>query len=80
MTSYLDEVTGRAQPTAAHDELVRRAAGLREELWAHDAEFDRQRRLTDEAVAAITGAGLMRPLTPARAAGTRPGCARTWTW
>jgi 3-hydroxy-9,10-secoandrosta-1,3,5(10)-triene-9,17-dione monooxygenase len=44
--------------------LVKRSAGLREELWKHAAESDRARRLSGEVMAAITGAGLTRLLVP----------------
>lgn len=52
-----------------NDELVSRAAGLREELWKKAAESDRERRLSDEVVARITGAGLTRLMTPRRLGG-----------
>jgi len=55
--------------TTQHDELVERAAGLREQLW-HDAdECDRSRRLSDRDVEALTGAGLLRLMTPRRFGG-----------
>jgi len=51
------------------DELVGRAAALREQLWTDADEADRQRRLTERAFAAVTGAGLMRLMTPRRLGG-----------
>ncbi|MFC7303454.1 acyl-CoA dehydrogenase family protein [Streptomyces monticola] len=51
------------------DQLVARAAELRPLLWQDAEEADRSRRLTDRAVDAVTGAGLMRLLTPARFGG-----------
>jgi 3-hydroxy-9,10-secoandrosta-1,3,5(10)-triene-9,17-dione monooxygenase len=65
MTGHPAETIG----PVGHDDLARRAAGLRSWLWEHAAGFDRERRLSDEAVAAITDAGLMRLLTPARKGG-----------
>jgi 3-hydroxy-9,10-secoandrosta-1,3,5(10)-triene-9,17-dione monooxygenase len=50
-------------------ELVARAAALRDLLWDQAAECDRERRLTDAAVEAITAAGLMRLMTPRRFGG-----------
>jgi 3-hydroxy-9,10-secoandrosta-1,3,5(10)-triene-9,17-dione monooxygenase len=75
MTTYLEaqDATSTAQSPDGHDELVRQAAGLRAELWAHAHEFDKERRLTDAAVALISDAGLMRLLTPARAGGHEAG-------
>ena len=51
------------------DELVGRAAALREHLWTDAVEADRQRRLTDRAFAAVADAGLMRLMTPRRLGG-----------
>ncbi|MFD4539701.1 acyl-CoA dehydrogenase family protein [Streptomyces bauhiniae] len=45
-------------------ELVNQAAGLREELWKRAADSDRDRRLPDEVMARVTGAGLTRLLVP----------------
>ncbi|RCG23998.1 acyl-CoA dehydrogenase [Sphaerisporangium album] len=60
-------------PLPGHEELVGRAAALREPLWADAAECDRSRRLTDAVVEKITGAGLTRLLTPARFGGHETG-------
>jgi 3-hydroxy-9,10-secoandrosta-1,3,5(10)-triene-9,17-dione monooxygenase len=53
-----------ADTAAGHDELVGRAAALRESLWQDAGECDRERRLAGRDVAGITGAGLTRLLTP----------------
>ncbi|MFI6206011.1 acyl-CoA dehydrogenase family protein [Streptomyces sp. NPDC051041] len=50
-------------------ELVSRAAELREELWKSAVESDRARRLSDEVMSRITGAGLTGLMTPARLGG-----------
>jgi 3-hydroxy-9,10-secoandrosta-1,3,5(10)-triene-9,17-dione monooxygenase len=52
-----------------HDELVTRAAALRDVLWADAADADRDRRLTDRVVSDITEAGLLRLMTPPRFGG-----------
>ncbi|MEV6163374.1 acyl-CoA dehydrogenase family protein [Streptomyces sp. NPDC052052] len=46
-----------------------RAVELREELWKSAAASDRARRLSDELVARVTGAGLTRLLTPRKFGG-----------
>jgi len=53
----------------AHDELVERAAALREQLWEDAAETDKNRRLPDRGITAITDAGLIRLMTPKRLGG-----------
>jgi 3-hydroxy-9,10-secoandrosta-1,3,5(10)-triene-9,17-dione monooxygenase len=73
MTSYVDETISITTADPGHDELVGRAAALRAELWDAAPGFDAARRLSDEAAGAITGAGLMRLLTPARAGGHEAG-------
>ena len=50
-------------------DLVATAAALRDALWNDAAQSDRDRRLTDETVASITGAGLTRLMTPERFGG-----------
>jgi 3-hydroxy-9,10-secoandrosta-1,3,5(10)-triene-9,17-dione monooxygenase len=47
-----------------HDDLVARAAVLREQLAQDAAETDRNRRLTDRSIEGITHAGLLRLMTP----------------
>lgn len=51
------------------DELVGRAAALRELLWTDAVEGDRERRLTDRVYAAIADAGLLRMMVPRRLGG-----------
>ncbi len=51
------------------DELVGRAAALRELLWTDAVEGDRERRLTERVYAAVTDAGLMRMMIPRRLGG-----------
>ncbi|MEY9211722.1 acyl-CoA dehydrogenase family protein [Thermobifida halotolerans] len=51
------------------DTLVGRAEALREKLWEDAEESDRERRLTERAVSGVTGAGLMRLMTPKRMGG-----------
>lgn len=53
----------------SREDLVARAATLREQLWADAPEADRTRRLTDAAVDAVTAAGLNRLMTPWRFGG-----------
>ncbi|MEV6980305.1 acyl-CoA dehydrogenase family protein [Sphaerisporangium sp. NPDC051017] len=60
-------------PVPGDEELVARAAALREHLWADAAESDRSRRLTDATVEKITRAGLTRLMTPARFGGHESG-------
>jgi 3-hydroxy-9,10-secoandrosta-1,3,5(10)-triene-9,17-dione monooxygenase len=55
--------------TAGHDELVSRAAGLRETLWQDAAACDSERRLAARDLTGITQAGLTRMLTPRRYGG-----------
>src|SRR6476660_4517094 len=50
-------------------ELVGRAVALRKLLSNEAAECDRERRLTDISIKAITSAGLMRLMTPRRFGG-----------
>lgn len=57
-------------------ELVGRAAALRDQLWDAAEEADRKRRLSEKTVAALTGAGLTRLMTPRRLGGYQAG-ART---
>jgi alkylation response protein AidB-like acyl-CoA dehydrogenase len=52
-----------------HDELVGRAAALREDLWADASAGERERRLTDKVIDGITDAGLLRLMTPKRFGG-----------
>jgi 3-hydroxy-9,10-secoandrosta-1,3,5(10)-triene-9,17-dione monooxygenase len=52
-----------------HDDLVARAAVLREQLAQDAAETDRNRRLTDRSIEGITHAGLLRLMTPKRLGG-----------
>ncbi len=49
-----------------HDDLVTRAAGLREALWADAPEADRRRRLTEHCITKISDAGLTRLMTARR--------------
>ena len=51
------------------DDLVTRAAELRETLWTDAPEADRERRLTERSVAAISDAGLTRLMTARRYGG-----------
>ncbi|MFI1355897.1 acyl-CoA dehydrogenase family protein [Streptomyces sp. NPDC020898] len=51
------------------EELVGRAEGLRELLWQDAVECERERRLSDRVVAAMTEAGLLRLMTPRRLGG-----------
>ncbi|MFD0488442.1 hypothetical protein ACFQ0O_16975 [Saccharopolyspora spinosporotrichia] len=51
------------------DEAVRRAAGLRAVLADHRATGDQERRLADEALQALTDAGLFRAWVPRRFGG-----------
>jgi alkylation response protein AidB-like acyl-CoA dehydrogenase len=55
--------------TPGHDDLVARAAVLREQLAQDAAETDRNRRLTDRSIDGITHAGLLRLMTPKRFGG-----------
>jgi alkylation response protein AidB-like acyl-CoA dehydrogenase len=65
MTITADRVSQLSEaPVPDHDELVSRAAALRDGLWLDAATCDRERRLTDEAIAGITDAGLTRLMTP----------------
>ncbi|RFU86793.1 acyl-CoA dehydrogenase [Streptomyces triticagri] len=68
-TGPTTRTTGTTATTPAHAELVARAASLRDDLRNNAAEADRERRLTDRAVAAVTGSGLMRLMTPKRHGG-----------
>lgn len=52
-----------------HDDLVARAAVLREQLAEDAAETDRNRRLTDRSIEGITHGGLLRLMTPKRLGG-----------
>lgn len=52
-----------------HDELVGRAAALREGLWSDAHLTERERRLTDRVIDGIVDAGLMRLMTPRRFGG-----------
>lgn len=55
------------------EELVERAAALRPVLEARQAEGDRERRLTDEAVAAVADAGIFRMFVPEAFGGAECG-------
>lgn len=48
----------------SRDELVLRAAGLRDLLWQEAPDSDQQRRLTDRSIEAVNKAGLLRLMTP----------------
>ncbi|MFF6809151.1 acyl-CoA dehydrogenase family protein [Streptomyces sp. NPDC012403] len=63
MAEYEDATTPTVPDRA---ELVGRAAALRDQLWEAADEADRQRRLPEKTIAALTGAGLMRLMTPRR--------------
>ncbi len=52
-----------------HDELVGRAAILRDVLAVEADTSDRERRLTARTIDAITSAGLIRLMTPRRFGG-----------
>jgi 3-hydroxy-9,10-secoandrosta-1,3,5(10)-triene-9,17-dione monooxygenase len=54
-------------------ELVERAAALRPLLEANQAAGDRERRLTDEAMAALDDAGVFRMFVPSSLGGTESG-------
>lgn len=69
MTYSVDCIADPAVEVPGHDALVGRAAALRDELWQDAAECDRERRLTERNIAGITGAGLMRLMTPRRLGG-----------
>ncbi|HEU4619235.1 MAG TPA: acyl-CoA dehydrogenase family protein [Gammaproteobacteria bacterium] len=62
-----DSVSG--QDTPSRDELLERAAGVREVLIAHAEETDRLRRLADANVAALKETGLCRLMVPKRFGG-----------
>lgn len=55
--------------TPERDTLVEKARALREELWESAEENDRERRLTERTVSAVTDSGLMRLMTPRRMGG-----------
>lgn len=57
------------QDVRYHQELVDRSIGLREQLWDDADQCDRLRRLIDRDVEALTGAGLLRLMTPRRFGG-----------
>src|SRR4051794_10239600 len=57
------------QDVRYHQELVDRSTGLREQLWDDADQCDRLRRLIDRDVEALTGAGLLRLMTPRRFGG-----------
>lgn len=67
MLKRSEQITVPAAPDAAG--VVERAAALRDRLWREAAKADRERRLADESVAALTEAGLMRLMTPRRLGG-----------
>jgi alkylation response protein AidB-like acyl-CoA dehydrogenase len=58
-----------ATEVPTHDDLLARAAALREQLSEDAAETDRARRLTDRSIDGITRAGLIRLMTPKRLGG-----------
>ena len=62
-----DRLDGHAGPS--REELVARAEGLRDLLWAGAADSDKNRRLNDTTVAAIDDAGISRLFTPRRFGG-----------
>lgn len=53
----------------SREELIARAEGLRELLWAGAADSDRNRRLNDTTVAALNESGITRLFTPRRFGG-----------
>jgi alkylation response protein AidB-like acyl-CoA dehydrogenase len=57
------------QQVPSAEELVSRAAALREQLWEDADEADRTRRVTERNIAAITDAGLLRLMMPRRLGG-----------
>jgi len=67
MTSATDATTAGAIPSK--DELVARAASLRELLWEDAAVADHDRVLTERVVDAVQDAGLFKLLTPKRLGG-----------
>ncbi|MFF4170112.1 acyl-CoA dehydrogenase family protein [Streptomyces sp. NPDC001744] len=69
LTTAVNGTTAPGTQVPGRDELVARAAGLREALWEDAAESDRTRRLTERGVTALTDAGLMRLMTPRRLGG-----------
>ncbi len=70
MTQIVERTGGRAQDRVpSHDDLVARAAVLRDPLWRDAPECDRRRRLTEADVDGLTAAGLFRLMTPRRYGG-----------
>jgi 3-hydroxy-9,10-secoandrosta-1,3,5(10)-triene-9,17-dione monooxygenase len=59
--------------TCDHDELVARAAALRKQLTEDAPVCDRERRLTDRGIGAVTEAGLIRLMTPRAYGGYESG-------
>jgi 3-hydroxy-9,10-secoandrosta-1,3,5(10)-triene-9,17-dione monooxygenase len=66
MTDSVDRI---GEVVSGRDELVGRAAAVRERLWEDAPVADRDRRLTDRVVDSVVQAGLMRLLTPKRYGG-----------
>ncbi|MFE2998754.1 acyl-CoA dehydrogenase family protein [Nocardia sp. NPDC059246] len=63
-------ITSQTQAVApSTTELVSRAAALRELLWSNAEQADRDRRLSEDVVAALNDAGLFRLMTPKRLGG-----------
>jgi len=66
MTDSVDRIGG---VVSGQDELVGRAAAVRQRLWEDAPVADRDRRLTDRVIDSVVQAGLMRLLTPKRFGG-----------
>jgi alkylation response protein AidB-like acyl-CoA dehydrogenase len=69
MINAVESIAPLAVDVPGHDELVARAAALRDGLWQDAAACDRERRLTERGIAGITAAGLTRLMTPRRLGG-----------
>ena len=65
------------QARMQHDQLIAAARSLQALLVAHAEETERERRVADANIEALTEAGLFRMLTPKRCGGHEVG-ARTW--
>lgn len=79
MGASLRPPTQRASDQARmlHDQLLAAATALQPLLAEHAAETERERRVADACITALTDAGLFRMLTPKRCGGHEVN-ARTW--